>query len=144
MSEGLKVQAAARVHYAAAIGALFAIFVPLLNIVLPLIMLLVSDTDEFAKKHGWQAIKFQLFLLVYGMILLMLTFISMAVLGLAPVFSESPGAVMLSAGLTGIILMILPILLYIFGFVMPIIMASRAGAGQASVYPLTFSEPWQV
>lgn len=144
MSENLKVQVATRVHYAAAIGALFAIFVPLLNIALPLCVLAFSDTDEFAKKHGWQAIKFQLFMLLYLVIACALFFFAVVVFGTAPVFKEASVFVMLSAGLVSLIAIIAPIPLYVFGFIMPIIMAGRAGAGQACVYPLTFSKPWQV
>ncbi len=146
MNDGLNTQAAARMHYAAAIGALVGIFFFALGVIFPIIVLLVSDTDAFARKHAWQAIKFQLLMLLYVLLAFALLGIAMLAFAITPAFGFGwvSAVVMLSSGLISLLLILAFVPLYIFAFVMPLIMANRASDGECSVYPFTFSKPWQV
>ena len=129
---------AVRQHYAAALGAVACLIVqlPFLPAIVPFLVLILSRTDTFARKHAFQAIKFQVFVLGYAFIACMVV----GMLTSTPPLLHQPGTalVLLYSGLGNPMLAIPMVPLFLLGILMPFLAAQKASEGKEFVYPLTF------
>ena len=140
---------ARRIHQAAALGMVIDLVLPFFwSIILPAAIWGFGPSSRFNSHHGWQAVKFQLLLTLYAIILLALCLIGLAVTrgggATLSVTTHSPiGAIggLVAAGGFALILLCGVLAIFLLGLIMPLVAAGRAGNGDYYVSPLSFSAP---
>ncbi len=142
------------IHLSSFIGVLLP-FIPFANILAPLILWLIKkDEDEFVNKNGKSCLNFEISLLLYSFIVLIILTIFIAIFGVTSMVSlgvnisdipnlSSPSDIaeeLIPAVLGGLGLYLLfALILFIFYIVVKIKAAIRASNGEVYRYPLAIS-----
>jgi len=127
-------------HLSPLLASLFYFLaIPFLNLIVPLIMWLCrKNQDEFIDFHGREAIRFQLFMMLYGFVFVMALLMLFGTSYIGAAFAN-PAVFFTASGGFIVVLVVVGLALLIIPIIFPIVAAVKASSGQLYCLPLTFS-----
>jgi len=131
---------AALLHVFALLGNfVLVMMIPFLNLIIPLVMWLCKKNEnEFIDFHGREAIRFQLFMMLYGFVFVvaLLMLFGTSYFGAA---LNDPSVFLVASSGFAILLIFGVLALLLIPIIFPIVAAVKASNGERYCYPFVFS-----